>query len=261
MEDLAVNLIDPPRVELRAAVSEAEVRALARSIQEHGLLHPVGVRKEGERYRLLWGHRRWLAHKWLGREKVLCQLRAEGEDDGLELSVIENLARRDLNPVEEARALRGMVDGRGLSVGEAAAAVSRSESWVRLRLEVLHWPDEVVEALSRGELNVAVARELVGVEEDETRQHYVRCAIESGCTGVQARMWRQEWEVASAGRASVGDGGASGILPRAPVEPTVQCHVCEGMVRVTQVVGLRVCGPCVAELESAKRGGRESPVG
>lgn len=251
LETIPLDQIDLPSETLRASVSSSEVQALAGSIEEVGLLQPIGVVAAGDRFRLVFGHRRLLAYKWMGRSHIWVRVLTAEAAAELASSVAENLARRDLTPVEEALACRTMVDAKGMSVREVAEATAHSESWVRTRLDILMWGQEVVEAIGRGALGVSVARELMGCDEADIRAHYLRCALESGCTAAQMRMWVSEWEVRRA------PGGAATVpfdvatAPPILQLPVVGCAVCHGIIPVTEVRGLRVCAGCADELARA----------
>lgn len=249
---LPLELIDAPGVVLRASVDDLAVRELAASIASLGLLQPIGVVEVGARFRLVFGHTRLLAHRWLGRPMIEAKVLGTEEAAELESSAAENVQRRDLSPVEEARAIRAMIEGRGRSVREVAAAMGKSESWVRLRLEVLLFPPEVVELVARGEVSVSVARELVMVEEDAVRAVYLRCAVENGVTAGTARQWRQEWEARRALGATPGDGVAVPASVAPPAVPVVACVLCEQVMPVTAVAFVKACPACYTALLQAK---------
>jgi ParB/RepB/Spo0J family partition protein len=234
---------------------------LAESIRTVGLLQAIGVVRVGDRYRIVFGHRRYLACRYLARVEIDAQVLEQSEALEFEASAAENVVRRDLNPVEEARAIRHMVDARGKSVREVAAALGRSESWVRMRLEVLLWPDELVALVAQGELSVSVAREVVLVEDDRVRAHYLRCALESGCTASQMRQWRSEWELSRSLGVGFDEAAASGEAPPLPIVPQVVCQMCLGAHPVTAVQFLKFCPSCVIALDQARRGdGGDAPA-
>lgn len=251
--EISADLIDAPEKGLRREITAEEVRLLGESIREVGLLQPLGVVAESGRYRVRYGHRRLLACQWIGLDPIPCVV-VEGDNSTKEtIAAAENIVRRDLSPVEEAQAIRSLIDGRGYSVEEVARSVGRSCSWVRLRLELLRWPRDFVEAIERGDVNMAVARELVWIEDEGVRAHYLRCAVESGCTGAQAKIWRREWEVSSA---CTWDGDPVRGVPPPVVQPGVPrapCGVCEMPNPVTSLGFLRICAGCAATLEGTKR--------
>jgi ParB family chromosome partitioning protein len=257
--EVPLTLIDPPKDAWRKQISPEEVQLLAESIRSLGLLQPLGVVAESGRYRVVYGHRRLLACQWCRLDPVPCFLGKAGDEaEGLATGA-ENIARRDLSPVEEAQAIRGLIDGHGLSVDAAAKALGRSASWIRLRLDLLRWPVEFIASLGSGELSVSVARELVSIEDSAVREHYRKCAQESGCTAWQAKLWRREWEVSSLPHREGEElPPVPPLVGKCPV-PMFPCALCEVAHDITALGFLRVCPSCVGELDRAKRdtsGGR-----
>lgn len=248
-----IDQIVEPEQTPRNVYEDAGIIELAESIREVGLLQPIGVVPVGDRFRRVFGKRRLLACRWLGRTLVEVVVLSVTEALEYEAATAENVARRDMTPVEEAHAVRHMMERRGKSVREVAAALGKSESWVRQRVEVLLWPAEVVACLGRGELTVSVARELVQVEDLAARAHFLRCATDSGVTAQQMRLWRLEWE---ARRPLDGmDGGASavGVAPPTPSAPLWPCAMCEAHFALTELAFVRICVPCHGALDRAKR--------
>lgn len=253
LRSLPLDQVEEPEVTPRAVYEDAGIMELAESIRAVGLLQPIGVRQDGERFVRVFGKRRLLACRWLGLSRIDVVVLTTSDALEYEAATAENVQRRDMNPVEEARAVRHMIEGRGKTVRQVAAALGRSESWVRQRVEVLLWPVEVVEAVARGDVPVAVARELVAVEDERVRAHFLGCAIASGVTASQMRLWRQDWE---AQRPLDGmDGGAPtlGVAASAPVLPMWPCAVCAESLPVTSLTMLRCCAACVLRLDEAKR--------
>jgi ParB/RepB/Spo0J family partition protein len=250
--EIPLDLLDPPKNALRREIPPEEIRLLAESIRELGLLEPIGVAAEAGRFRVRYGHRRLLACQWCRLDPVPCVLGATLEQEDGFATAAENITRRDLTPIEEAQALRGLIDGKGYSIEDAGKSLGRSGSWVRLRLDLLRWPTTFVEAVERGDISVSVGRELVGIENHQVREHYLRCASGSGCTAWQAKIWRQEWEV-SAQPDRVGEDlppvpQMSGTRPT----PMAPCHLCETAVEITSLGFMRICHGCATILEREK---------
>jgi ParB family chromosome partitioning protein len=255
---ILLELVDEPEATPREVYEDARLIELAESIRSLGLLQPPGVVAVGDRFRRVFGKRRLLACRWLGLARVDVMVLSVVEAQEFEAAVAENTARVDLSPLEEARAVRHMLDVRGKSVREVAAAMGHSESWVRQRRELLLWPSEVLEHVGKGELSVSVARELVLVEDERARSHYLGCAVSSGCTAAQMRQWRLDWEVQRTSHGMDGEPPPVGAAPAAWSAPTWPCVMCEESLPVTSLTMLRVCVPCVAELDHAKREARRS---
>jgi ParB/RepB/Spo0J family partition protein len=257
-----LGLVDGPRVDLRTAQDDASLRELALSIKASGLLQPIGVVAGNGRYRVVYGNRRYLASRLAGVPTLDCKILTGDEVSELEMASVENMQRRDLTPVEEARALRLMVDGQGRSVEDISAAVGRSPSWVRQRLDVLRWPSTIVDLIHAGTLSVAVARELVLVEDESTRAVYTNAAIESGVTAAQCRQWRLEWEVTKALPPAPELGGGFVPLGTQQVVPHVGCAACGVLIPVTAARFVRLDPDCAEILdEIGRQGGFAKPVG
>ncbi|MHC4507804.1 MAG: ParB/RepB/Spo0J family partition protein [Planctomycetota bacterium] len=251
-KEVALNLLDEPGRPLRENISREDIYNLAQSIATIGLLSPLGVIAHDGRYEVMFGHCRLLACRLIQHTPVDIVAYDLDEAQALEQQAAENMVRRDLTPIEEAKALRTMVDIAGATMPDTAKAVGRSVAWVRGRLELLRWPPEILESIQRGELNVSVARELVMIDDEGYRKHYVRCAVESGCTAAQARLWRQDWESRFLPLAETHSAGAPLSAPVSPVEPRLSCGVCEEIfpVRATQI--LQVCDGCLRTLNETK---------
>ncbi len=190
---IPVDKIDPLDILLRKRVDEDYIRELALSIKEQGLLNPVTVRLENGRYRLVAGYCRWLAHKWLGRDKILSRIKDINDKDMLSVAAVENLQRKDLDPLEEAIGIRNMMEGQGLSVQEVAKKISKSESWIRSRLETLTWPENFLSALADKLLSHGALKELVEIEDSDYRDYLLRIGCDNGVTGSVARGWMLAW--------------------------------------------------------------------
>jgi ParB family transcriptional regulator, chromosome partitioning protein len=252
LRQIPLDQIDEPLNETRTEVDTAQVVELAESIKSIGLLQPIGVVPVGDRYRRAFGQRRLLAHRWLGRPTIAAYVLEAGEGDEVAAGSAENLCRRDLTPVEEARALRHMLEARGLSVKAIGAATGHTESWVRSRLLLLTFPEEVLAAIHRRDLNAAVAAELVGIEDPQARAFFLRCAIENGVTAAQMRAWRNDWELQQAANPGVPIDPASVDPPPVYRPPTIQCAVCDEDHLITSLILLRVCSSCDEALRVQK---------
>jgi ParB family chromosome partitioning protein len=142
-----------------------ELEELAASVRVHGILQPIVVRPSGDGYEIVAGERRWRAAVLAGLATVPAVVRQVGELESLALALVENLQRQDLNPVERARAYRRLSHEFGLSQQEIARLVGRSQPAVANTLRLLSLPQEVLQAVEKGELSEAHARLLLEVED------------------------------------------------------------------------------------------------
>src|SRR5690349_18926588 len=146
---IPVELITPNPQQPRRAFDEEALQALATSVTERGVLQPVLVRPvAGGTYELIAGERRWRAAQLAGFDTVPALVRPQDDAESLELALIENMAREDLNPVEEARACAMLVDELGLSRDEVGRRVGRSRVAVSNLMRLLDLPDEALDLLA-----------------------------------------------------------------------------------------------------------------
>lgn len=181
LRDLPVELIAPNPKQPRRAFDEASLQALAGSVRERGILQPVLVRPvAGGTYELVAGERRWRAAQLAELPTVPALVRAREDAQSLEVALIENMAREDLNPVEEARACAGLVEELGLTREEVGRRVGRSRVAVSNLLRLLDLPDEVLAQLETGELTEGHGRALLLASDHGVRRSLARSAADEG---------------------------------------------------------------------------------
>ena len=162
LRDLPVDLITPNPHQPRRAFDETALESLATSITENGVLQPVLVRPlAGGTYELVAGERRWRAARLAGLERLPALVRDRDDATSLELALVENMAREDLNPVEEARACAALVEELGLTREEVGRRVGRSRVAVSNLLRLLDLPDDAITMLENGELTEGHGRALL----------------------------------------------------------------------------------------------------
>jgi ParB family chromosome partitioning protein len=160
----AISAIVPNPYQPREAFDEAAIEELAASIREKGLLQPLLVRPAGAGYQLIAGERRYRAAQRAGLERVPISVREANDVEALELALIENLQRENLNPVEEARAYKRLGDEFHLSQEEIATRVGKTRSAVANSIRLLQLPAEVLAQIESGELSAGHGRTLLGLE-------------------------------------------------------------------------------------------------
>src|SRR4051794_4368471 len=183
LRSLPLELIEPNPRQPRQSFDEESLLALSESVKERGVLQPVLVRPcPGGRYELVAGERRWRAAQLAGLD-VLPAIVAPHEDrESLELALIENMAREDLNPIEEARACSLLVDELGLTREEVGRRVGRSRVAVSNLLRLLDLPDEILELLTEGRLTEGHGRALLMAPDHADRRRLARSAADEGWT-------------------------------------------------------------------------------
>ena len=163
---VAVAAVRPNAFQPRQHFADDGIDELAESIRRTGILQPLLVRRVDGGFELIAGERRLRAAQRLGMEQVPVTVREASDRDMLEMALIENLQREDLNPIEEARAYRRLIDEFHLKQDDVAARVGKDRSTVANTLRLLQLPDEIQHALERGALSAGHARALVNAGAD-----------------------------------------------------------------------------------------------
>ena len=173
-----MELIAPNPQQPRRSFDEDSLLALAESIRQRGVLQPVLVRPlVGGRYELVAGERRWRAAKLAEHATVPALVRPHDDADSLQVALIENMAREDLNPVDEARACAALVEELGLTREDVGLRVGRSRVAVSNLIRLLDLPDEILELLEGGDLTEGHGRALLLAEDHATRRRLAREAV------------------------------------------------------------------------------------
>ncbi len=171
------KVIEIPLSQLRAnpyqprkQFDQESIDELAESIKEHGVIQPIIVRSVVKGYEIIAGERRWRASKIAGKDTIPAVVRDFSDQQVMEIALIENLQREDLNALEIASAYQNLMERFSLTQEELSAKVGKSRSHVANFLRLLQLPDEVKEHVSRGTLSMGHARAIAGVEDDEQKK-------------------------------------------------------------------------------------------
>lgn len=180
--ELDLDQIDPNPHQPRGRFEGKQLEELAASIESNGVLQPVVVRRNGDRYQLIVGERRFRASRIAGKATIPAIVRNVGDHDSLKLALLENLQREDLNPVEEARGYLSLKEDLGVSVKEIAEILGRDRSTVSNMIRLLNLPGEVVEMLEEGKLKAGHARAILAIDGEKQQVEWARRVVEKGYT-------------------------------------------------------------------------------
>ena len=181
LQELPVELITPNPNQPRTRFDSEALAGLAASIEASGVVQPLLVRPlPGGSYELIAGERRWRAAQQAGLEKVPAIVRDSERAERLQVALIENVVREDLNPVEEARACAALVDDLDLSKEELARRIGRSRPAVSNLIRLLDLPDEALRLLEAGELSEGHGRALLAASGNHVRRRLARDAARAG---------------------------------------------------------------------------------
>jgi ParB family transcriptional regulator, chromosome partitioning protein len=181
LREVPVGSISPNPKQPRRRFDEDSLNALAGSLGERGVLQPVLVRpKPDGSYELIAGERRWRAARIAGLESIPALVRERGDAEALEVALIENMAREDLNPVEEARACAALVEELGLTREEVGQRVGRGRVAVSNLMRLLDLPDEALDMLEQGTFSEGHGRALLLAKDHAARRRLARSAAAEG---------------------------------------------------------------------------------
>lgn len=175
---VAIDLIDPSSLQPRSVFDDAKLEELAKSITANGIVQPILLRRKGVRFELIAGERRWRAAQLAGLTKVPAVLRNVSDEKVLEIALIENIQREDLNPIEEARAYKKLIDTLGLTQESVAERVGRDRSYITNYLRLLRLPEDIQDLVQIGRLSTGHARTLLGLDHLDKQRQIARKIIE-----------------------------------------------------------------------------------
>jgi len=178
--EISIELIDPSALQPRSVFDEAKLNELAKSISANGVVQPVLVRRKGSRFELIAGERRWRGAQLAGLTTIPAVIRNVSDDKVLEIALIENIQREDLNPIEEATAYKKLIETLGLTQESVGERVGRDRSYVTNYLRLLKLPDDIQDLLQQGRISTGHARTLLGVDQPDIQRRIARRVIDQG---------------------------------------------------------------------------------
>ncbi|MCF6155262.1 MAG: ParB/RepB/Spo0J family partition protein [Candidatus Brocadia sp.] len=183
-QDVIVRLnpedVQPNDLQPRDLFNEEEMRGLVESIRKYGILQPIIVRPLSHGYMLIAGERRWRAAKQLGLKEIPAIVRHANGENILEIALIENIQREDLNPIEKAKGFEELITKFGLTQEQVAKAMGKDRTSVTNYLRLLDLPQEIQDNVSRGTLSMGHARALLAIQDKETQTRLCERIIQDG---------------------------------------------------------------------------------
>lgn len=220
--------ISEPALPIREAMDEQKLYDLAEDIRANGLLQPVGVKRDGERYEIIFGHRRFMAHQKIHAQEIEARIFEDGELPNEAAMLAENLFREDLSDAEVALWLHDLRHKHGWDEEKLCKAVKKSADWVGDRLRLFDGDQDVFTALRERKINFSVARELNKCKDDNMRNYFLHQAIMATPPARVVTQWvsshLQESAPASAAPAS----DQPPVQHDTPQGQTNECGMCGG---------------------------------
>lgn len=170
LREIEIDLIRPGEQQPRSSFDEAKLQELAQSIRATGIIQPLLVRRRGGLFELVAGERRWRAAQMAGLTRVPAIVREIPDENLLELALIENIQRQELNAIEEANAYRRLIESLGLTQEEVAKRVGRDRTFITNYLRILKLPNEIQSLLEQEKLTFGHARALLGITDPQMQR-------------------------------------------------------------------------------------------
>lgn len=178
--EVSINEISPNEEQPRKNFDEEKLSRLAESIREHGIIQPVIVKKEGNFYKIIAGERRWRASRIAGLKKIPVIVKELSRRDTMEISLIENLQREDLNPIEEAIAYKNLIEEFNLTQEEIAGRIGKSRSAITNSLRLLNLDKRVLNYIVEGILSEGHGKIIAGLENNQLQFDVAAKVIDEG---------------------------------------------------------------------------------
>ena len=252
IKDLSLDLIDEPKGIIRMDIDSVGIEELAQSIFEIGLLQPILVAVNGDRFEVVFGHRRYLACKQLELSKVRSIIRVMTPQEIGIARATENISRKDLTPFEEAATYDNLIREYGFTLEQVAKKMGKSAGVIKRRMDLLRMPSTLQQAVHKQQISMSVAEELWPISDLADLDYYLGFALEGGCTREVARSWCKDWRDAKRRKAGTGEPTPSQLAPNEPRPTYVTCDMCMGPMELGQEVVVRMCPDCFQILKQTK---------
>lgn len=252
--EIALDQIDEPSGVVRMDIDQEELQELADNIAEVGLLQSILVRPKMDRFEIVAGHRRFLSHRLLGRDKIPCVIRVMDDAQCALARASENLRRVDISPIEEAAIYSDLRDNHGLTIPEIGKRMGRSGGVVKRRLDLLKMPPQLQQAIHKKQISYSVAEELWSIGDISGIDYYLSFAIDHGATQAVVRGWVKDWKDARRRKESGTARGGEVASPADPRPVYVGCDVCRGPMELGTEQVIRACPDCAKLIANAVKG-------
>lgn len=204
LQEIPVELIEPNPDQPRTNFDENKLQELAHSIKDQGVLQPIVLRKKGSKYQIIAGERRWQASRIAGKKTIPATVIEANDTKALELALIENIQRDDLNPIEEAYTYKRLMDKLNYTQAELAKAVAKGRSTVANAIRLLDLPEKAQEAMFNNQISAGHARAVLSVPNQKGRDKLTQKIIDEKLTVREAESLARLLSIDPASRVKTG---------------------------------------------------------
>jgi ParB family chromosome partitioning protein len=241
-------------------VDAADLQGLADTIRTDGLINPITLRSTDSGYQLIAGSRRLAAVRLLGWSHVPATIRPDDDPATHRVRLVENLARANLTPIEEAAQLADLVEHDDTGVDRVAAQIGRTPGWIQDRLEILTWPDFVQAYIHTKRMSLAVAQRLVRISDPALREQRCHEAAAHGITAAQASLWLQDANRQIPDTPPLSENSCQVATEANTMTTYATCFVCRQPKPLETTSATRVCSACLRDLAQTTGRTIEAPM-
>jgi len=227
--ELDLDLIEPNSEQPRSRFAEENLEELAQSIRVNGIVQPIIVRKKGSRYQIVAGERRWRAAQRAGLQKVPAVVKEVSDEKLLELALVENIQRQELNPIEEAKAYKNLINTVGLTQEMVAERVGKNRTVVTTSLRLLKLPDEIQKLIEEEKISAGHGRALLMIDDADAQKRVARTVMEMSLS-----VRETEKSVKRLGR------GDSQVIEKTDVKPKIDANIKAAETKLRRYLGTNV---------------------
>ena len=255
-QDVALKLIDEPEGRVRLDVDDDEIENLAENIKEVGQIQPIVLAKDGKRFEIIAGHRRFLAISSLGKKTIKAIVKEMARVDIALVRASENLIRTDLSPIEEGAIYVDLAKEHKMSMRQIGDKFGKGASIIKKKMDLLLLDPEIQKAIHRRVISMQVGMVLNQIEEHKERKLRLNDAINNGCTEETALIWLKDAQRSSVVDSSQYERGIS-LEPNIETTKIYQaCELCEEPVEMQKAKMIRICPACYKTIiDNLKPGG------
>lgn len=255
VENIPIEKLRVGGYEVRQKTDSPELDNLCASIRRVGIIVPLVVAPAGDHFVIICGHRRYAAAVRIGLTSLPCNIRKDEEAIASEISIAENLFRKNLSPVEQACSIKDIIDQGIMNIENLAKAMHMSETWVRRQVSILRWPADVLEAIHNEKISVTAASNLALITDNNYRTFLVRNAVEHGATARTTAAWLQAWQAALPPTEALKVPPVAETTRHTAPLPEAACIVCAEVQRSDALAMVLVCTRCLNEIRAAVSNG------
>lgn len=251
---LEIKLIDDPVGQIRMELDSDDIKELAESIESLGQLQEILVRPAGERYEVVYGHRRLTACRRLGKKYIRATIRELDDIQVALMRATENIARVDISAIEEAAVYQNLRDHLGLTVDEIAKKMGKGVYTIKRRLDLLRMPPVLQQAIHSKKISWSVGEVLWSFRDVDEIEYYLQFAVENGASTAVVKGWLKDYkDKLRRQQSNVIEGG--GWTSPMEMKPTyVACDMCKGPMEIGQESTIRACPACAKVIIDATGG-------